>query len=201
MPVLRGNHFDLYLDRVRVNKSGTETWGNAINGLTPGPVLNWREGDVVTLNVTNNMPEMTGLHWHGIILPNPIDGVLRIYASPRSEPDQPWASLEDLAALAEWNEDARKRRWSEIHHQLPELAHEMPDGTRLIAQSMVGGLFMAWLQLGCEPAQALLDEWEKAWTEAFAAQFAHLPRPEWLAVMRTANLRNVPIVPGVTKVN
>ena len=75
MPVLRGNHFDLRLDRVRVNKSGTETWGNAINGLTPGPVLNWREGDVVTVNVTNNMPEMTGLHWHGIILPNPMDGV------------------------------------------------------------------------------------------------------------------------------
>jgi len=38
-------------------------------------VLNWREGDVVTINVTNNLPEMTGLHWHGIILPNDMDGV------------------------------------------------------------------------------------------------------------------------------
>lgn len=75
MPVLRGNRFDLRLDRVRVNKSGTETWANAINGLVPGPVLNWREGDVVTITVTNNLPEMTGLHWHGIILPNEMDGV------------------------------------------------------------------------------------------------------------------------------
>ena len=75
MPVLRGNRFDLRLDRVRVNISGTPTWANAINGLVPGPVLNWREGDVVTLNVTNNLPEMTGLHWHGIILPNDMDGV------------------------------------------------------------------------------------------------------------------------------
>ncbi len=74
-PVLRGNRFDLRLDRIRINKSGTETWANAINGIVPGPVLNWREGDVVTINVTNNLPEMTGIHWHGIILPNPMDGV------------------------------------------------------------------------------------------------------------------------------
>ncbi len=75
MPVLRGNRFDLRLDRIRVNKSGTETWANAVNGIVPGPVLNWREGDVVTINVTNNLPEMTGMHWHGIILPNDMDGV------------------------------------------------------------------------------------------------------------------------------
>ena len=25
--------------------------------------MRWREGNVVTLNVTNNMPELTGLHW------------------------------------------------------------------------------------------------------------------------------------------
>jgi len=74
-PVLRGNRFDLRLDRIGVNKSGTPTWANAINGIVPGPVLNWREGDVVTINVTNNLPEMTGIHWHGIILPNPMDGV------------------------------------------------------------------------------------------------------------------------------
>ena len=75
MPVLRGNRFDLRLDRIRINKSGTETWANAINGIVPGPLLNWREGDVVTINVTNNLPEMTGMHWHGIILPNDMDGV------------------------------------------------------------------------------------------------------------------------------
>jgi CopA family copper-resistance protein len=74
-PVLRGNRFDLSLDRITVNKSGTPTWANAINGIVPGPVLNWREGDVVTINMTNNLPETTGVHWHGIILPNDMDGV------------------------------------------------------------------------------------------------------------------------------
>lgn len=115
---------------------------------------------------------------------------LRIYASPRSEPDHPWASFDDLAALAEWDEDAQEERWSELRHQLPKMAHEMQDGTRLIAQPMVGGLFMAWLQMGCEPAQGLLDEWEEAWTETFAAQFAHPPRPStwlWAQAMPSAS--------------
>lgn len=74
-PVLRGNRFDLRLDRIAINKTGKQDWANAINGSVPAPVLNWREGDVVTLNVTNNLPEMTGVHWHGIILPNGMDGV------------------------------------------------------------------------------------------------------------------------------
>ncbi len=73
--VLRGNRFDLRLDRTSINKTGTPSWANAINGGVPGPVLRWREGDVVTLKVTNNLPEMTGVHWHGIILPNDMDGV------------------------------------------------------------------------------------------------------------------------------
>lgn len=123
---------------------------------------------------------------------------LRIYASPRLEPDHPWASFDDLAALAGWDEDAQEERWSKVGCQLPEMAREMLGGTRLIAQPMVGGLFMAWIQLGCELAQALLDEWENAWTEAFAAQFAHLSRPEWLQVVREAGLRNIPAVPGMT---
>jgi len=72
---LRGNRFDLRLDHIAVNKTGTPSWANAINGGTPGPTLYWREGDVVTINLTNNLPEMTGVHWHGIIIPNPMDGV------------------------------------------------------------------------------------------------------------------------------
>ncbi|WP_237482757.1 copper resistance system multicopper oxidase [Lichenibacterium dinghuense] len=67
--------YDLVVARGTANKTGTETWANTINGGTPGPTLRWREGDVVTLNVRNDMPEVTGLHWHGIILPNDMDGV------------------------------------------------------------------------------------------------------------------------------
>ncbi len=73
--VLTGTEFNLTVGRESINKSGSVSWANTINGGVPGPVLRWREGDVVTINVTNKMPEMTGLHWHGIILPNMMDGV------------------------------------------------------------------------------------------------------------------------------
>ena len=73
--VLRGNNFDLRLDRIGINRTGTPDWANAVNGSVPAPVLHWRQGDVVTLNVTNNLPDLTGMHWHGIILPNDMDGV------------------------------------------------------------------------------------------------------------------------------
>ncbi|HKK04607.1 MAG TPA: copper resistance system multicopper oxidase, partial [Gammaproteobacteria bacterium] len=39
------------------------------------PELRWREGDTVTLRVTNRLKHSTSIHWHGIILPNNMDGV------------------------------------------------------------------------------------------------------------------------------
>ena len=75
-PTVRaGREFDLTVDRQPINKTGTRSWANTVNGGVPGPTLRWREGDVVTINLNNRMPEMTGFHWHGIILPNPMDGV------------------------------------------------------------------------------------------------------------------------------
>ncbi len=41
----------------------------------PAPTLNWREGEQVTLRVTNNLKEQTSIHWHGIVLPFQMDGV------------------------------------------------------------------------------------------------------------------------------
>lgn len=51
--------------------------GNAmtINGTVPGPLLRLREGQEVTLRVTNRLPEITSIHWHGILLPPHMDGV------------------------------------------------------------------------------------------------------------------------------
>jgi FtsP/CotA-like multicopper oxidase with cupredoxin domain len=48
-------------------------WG--YNGLTPGPTLEALEGDRVRILVTNRLPEHTSIHWHGILLPNGMDGV------------------------------------------------------------------------------------------------------------------------------
>lgn len=59
----------------RVNFTGQQLLATTVDGLVPGPVLCWREGDRVTLNVTNHLAEQSSIHWHGIILPTEMDGV------------------------------------------------------------------------------------------------------------------------------
>ena len=44
------------------------------NGTTPGPTLVFTEGDHVAITVINHLPESTTVHWHGVILPNRMDG-------------------------------------------------------------------------------------------------------------------------------
>ena len=50
-----------------------KAWG--YNGRTPGPVIEVTQGDRCRFYVTNKLQEPTSLHWHGIILPNGMDGV------------------------------------------------------------------------------------------------------------------------------
>lgn len=74
-PMLRGSNFNLTLSPQAVNFTGRDRIGTAVNGTVPGPILRWREGDLVTLNVTNNLAEDSSIHWHGMILPPGMDGV------------------------------------------------------------------------------------------------------------------------------
>jgi FtsP/CotA-like multicopper oxidase with cupredoxin domain len=48
-------------------------WG--YNGRTPGPTIEAVEGDRVRIYVTNRLPAPTTVHWHGLRLPNGMDGV------------------------------------------------------------------------------------------------------------------------------
>ncbi len=61
---------------------GTTVDGYAFNGQIPGPRLRFREGDRVRINVTNRLPETTTLHWHGLVLPNVMDGPAHITQEP-----------------------------------------------------------------------------------------------------------------------
>jgi manganese oxidase len=57
-----------------------DCWG--YNGRTPGPVIEAVEGDTVRIYVTNRLPEPTSVHWHGILLPNGMDGVSGLNQRP-----------------------------------------------------------------------------------------------------------------------
>jgi manganese oxidase len=48
-------------------------WG--YNGQSPGPTIECVEGERLRIFVTNRLPEHTTIHWHGVILPNGMDGV------------------------------------------------------------------------------------------------------------------------------
>ena len=48
-------------------------WG--YNGQSPGPTIECVEGDKLRIFLTNRLPEQTSMHWHGVILPNGMDGV------------------------------------------------------------------------------------------------------------------------------
>jgi CopA family copper-resistance protein len=73
-PAVAGT-YDLEIDQKVVNITGRERTAVTINGAVPGPALRWREGEEVTLHVTNRLKEPTSIHWHGIIVPNSMDGV------------------------------------------------------------------------------------------------------------------------------
>jgi FtsP/CotA-like multicopper oxidase with cupredoxin domain len=63
-------------------------WG--YNGGTPGPTIEVMEGDRVRIYVTNRLPEPTTVHWHGVILPNGMDGVSGLNQRP-IPPGETWA--------------------------------------------------------------------------------------------------------------
>jgi len=71
---LKGNHFDLQIGSQKVNFTGAERIATTVNGILPGPILRWKEGERITLRVTNNLKEDSSIHWHGIILPSTMDG-------------------------------------------------------------------------------------------------------------------------------
>jgi len=58
-------------------------WG--YNGQSPGPTIECVEGDKLRIFVTNRLPEHTSIHWHGVILPNGMDGVSGL-TQPAIEP-------------------------------------------------------------------------------------------------------------------
>ncbi len=72
---LAGNQFDLAIAFQNVNFTGRERIATTVNQSLPGPVLRWKEGERVTLRVTNNLHHHSSIHWHGIILPTDMDGV------------------------------------------------------------------------------------------------------------------------------
>lgn len=68
-------NYHLDIAKETVNITGIPTKKITVNGTIPGPVLRFKEGEQVTITVTNHMTEDTSVHWHGLLLPGEMDGV------------------------------------------------------------------------------------------------------------------------------
>ncbi len=74
--------YNLTIEENEMTLAGVTAKGMTINGSIPGPVLEFNEGDLAIINVTNKMDEETSVHWHGLILPNFYDGVPYLTTPP-----------------------------------------------------------------------------------------------------------------------
>jgi CopA family copper-resistance protein len=58
-----------------MNVTGNPRIAVTVNDSLPAPTLRWREGETVTLRVSNTLREDASIHWHGVVLPADMDGV------------------------------------------------------------------------------------------------------------------------------
>src|SRR5262245_12011758 len=68
--------FDIRVEHVRTELiPGRVMDGWGFNGSIPGPTIQVTEGDRVRLTVENRLPEPFSMHWHGLEIPNEMDGM------------------------------------------------------------------------------------------------------------------------------
>ena len=61
--------------------------GLGYNGSIPGPTIQVYPGEYVNIRVYNKLPEPTSIHWHGLDIPNVMDGVPHVEPSPKIQPN------------------------------------------------------------------------------------------------------------------
>jgi CopA family copper-resistance protein len=72
---LSGTEFNLTIGEMPFGADASHAIATAVNNSVPAPLLRWRQGDTITLNVTNRLKVTTSIHWHGVRTPTGMDGV------------------------------------------------------------------------------------------------------------------------------
>ena len=73
---------ELTIAETPVNFTGRTVQAMTINGGIPGPTLRFTEGDTARITVRNALREDTAIHWHGLLVPNGMDGVPHVTMPP-----------------------------------------------------------------------------------------------------------------------
>ena len=72
----------LYVRDTTVTFGGESKHAIAVNGQIPMPKLEFTEGDTAEFFIHNELNEETSIHWHGLVLPNAMDGVPYLTTPP-----------------------------------------------------------------------------------------------------------------------
>ncbi len=75
LSTLTGNRFDLQVGKFAARIDGKVGEAVGVNGTLPAPLLRFREGEEVVINVKNSLKTETSIHWHGLLVPFHMDGV------------------------------------------------------------------------------------------------------------------------------
>jgi len=73
--VAKTTEYSLLISQEPVKIAGKSVSKITVNHTIPGPTLFFNEGDDAVIHVTNRLAEDTSVHWHGLLLPNGMDGV------------------------------------------------------------------------------------------------------------------------------
>lgn len=80
-------YFELFAEEVEQEiLKGVFIKGWGYNGSIPGPTIKVFPNDYVNIRVHNRLSEATSVHWHGLDVPNVMDGVPSVEPSPKIEP-------------------------------------------------------------------------------------------------------------------
>ena len=75
LPALSGDIIDLTIGETPFRVGNRKFTARTINGTVPGPIIRLREGQDITLRVTNHLKSPSSIHWHGVLVPPNMDGV------------------------------------------------------------------------------------------------------------------------------
>lgn len=74
--------YDLTINEQTINITGKPKRAMTVNGGIPGPTLRYTEGDTAVIRVHNKLKTEASIHWHGLLVPNIMDGVSYLETPP-----------------------------------------------------------------------------------------------------------------------
>ena len=144
---LTASEFDWAL----MDDTTVRAWG--YNGAMPGPEIRVREGDHLRITLKNELPAPTTIHWHGVNVPNAMDGV----AGLNQAPVDPGSSF-----VYEFDATPAGSRWYHSHTD-PQLQVAMGLYGSFIIEPRTGGTTYD------REFTYLMTEWDAELTPAVAA--------------------------------